>query len=501
MVVQEPGSARFSNFERHITDEEFIRLVSVGVDIGSSTSHLIFSRLILQLKDNRYVTVGREVLNASEILLTPYTSDQTTIDGEALGRFIDNQYEIAGLKRDDIDTGALILTGVAVQRDNARAIADLFAQEAGKFVSVSAGDNLEAIMAAYGSGAMALTELSDLTIMNIDIGGGTTKITICKDGKPQAVAAIDVGARLIAWDKEGTIVRLEGAGRQFAKDVGLNLEKGQKASKEDLQKIVSLMADRLLEHVTFQKLEQASLDLLRTPPLEYADKIDSYTFSGGVSEFVYGREPGDFGDLGPLLAAEVRQRVEKLGKPIIEPDAGIRATVIGASQYTVQVSGSTIYISPPDAVPVRNIAVISLDFDLGGESIDPERVAQGIKAGLERFDLAEGNQPVALALRWGGSATFDRLDSFANGMIKGLKTLIDKGHPIILVYDDDIGGLVGIHLKEESHITNPVISIDRIELKDFDFVDIGSLIQSTGAVPVVIKSLVFPGGKHAPQGA
>jgi len=498
MVVQEPGSARFSNFERHITDEEFIRLVSVGVDIGSSTSHLIFSRLILQLKDNRYVTVGREILNASEILLTPYTSDQTTIDGEALGRFIDNQYDIAGLRRDDIDTGALILTGVAVQRDNARAIADLFAQEAGKFVSVSAGDNLEAIMAAYGSGAMALTETSGQTIMNIDVGGGTTKITICGEGKAKAVAAFDVGARLIAFDENGTIIRLENWGREFGKAVGLNLEKGQKIEKADIEKIVSYMADRMVDHVKMQDLPAESAKLLRTPPLYYDGQIDAFTFSGGGSEFIYGREPGDFGDLGPYLAKAVLERIEKLGKPIIEPEAGIRATVIGASQYTVQVSGSTIYIQPPSAVPVRNIAVISPDFDLSGDSIDPKMVARGIADALVRFDLAEGNVPVALALEWGGSATFDRLDAFAEGLLEGMKTIIDKGHPIILVYDDDIGGLVGIHLVEERNVWNPVISIDRIELKDFDFIDIGSLIQSTGAVPVVIKSLVFPGGKKQP---
>jgi ethanolamine utilization protein EutA len=497
MVVQEPGSARFSNFERHITDEEFIRLVSVGVDIGSSTSHLIFSRLILQLKDNRYVTVGREIINASEILLTPYTSDGTTIDGEALGRFIDNQYDIAGLRRDDIDTGALILTGVAVQRDNARAIADLFAQEAGKFVSVSAGDNLESIMAAFGSGAMALTEKGDITIMNIDIGGGTTKITVCDEGKAKAVAAFDVGARLIATDESGTITRIERWGREFAKAVGLNLEKGSKVTKEELEKVVAYMADRLVDHVKMHNLPDESGKLLRTPPLYYEDKIDAYTFSGGVSEFVYGREPGDFGDLGPLLAKAVRERVEKLGKPIIEPEAGIRATVIGASQYTVQVSGSTIYILPADSVPVRNIPVISPDFDLSGDSIDPKMVAKGIAETLVRFDLAEGNVPVALALQWGGSATFDRLDMFAEGLLEGMKPVIEKGHPIILVYDDDIGGLVGIHLVEERRVMNPVISIDRIDLKDFDFIDIGSLIQSTGAVPVVIKSLVFPGGQKA----
>ena len=92
------------------------------------------------------------------------------------------QYDAAGIERSAVDTGALILTGVALLRDNARAIADLFAEEAGRFVAVSAGDNLEATMAAHGSGAVELSESSRRGVMNIDIGGGTTKVVICRDG-------------------------------------------------------------------------------------------------------------------------------------------------------------------------------------------------------------------------------------------------------------------------------------------------------------------------------
>jgi ethanolamine utilization protein EutA len=496
MTVEQTERGRgFTSAERHVTDEEYIRLVTVGVDIGSSTSHLIFSRLILQLKDQRYVTVGRKILNESEILLTPYI-DETTIDGDALGRFIDKQYEIAGLQREDVDTGALILTGVALLRDNARAIANLFAEEAGKFVSVSAGDNLEAILAAYGSGAMAITqEHRDQSIMNIDVGGGTTKITICYQGKPQSVAAIDVGARLIATDANGVVVRLEDAGKRHAKAVGLDLEVGSKVSKEDLQRVAAYMADLLLEHVSLQSLSSAGRELLRTPELSYGRKIDGYTFSGGVSEFIYGREPKDFGDMGAILGWEIRQRVEKLGAPIIEPEAGIRATVIGASQYTVQVSGSTIFIDPMDIVPIRNIPVINPQIDLSQDVLDPAAISKAVTDTLDRFDLARSETTVAIALSWKGSATYDRLDAVASGVLAGLKNSVDRGNPVVLVCDDDIGGLVGIHLKEERNVPNPVISIDRIELKDFDFIDIGALIPSTGAVPVIIKSLVFPQGQ------
>src|SRR5579864_2176324 len=206
---------------RDMAAEDRLVLTSVGVDIGSSTSHLLFSRLELERRDNRYVTVQRDVIYESDILLTPYR-DTTTIDEGELGAFVERQYRAAGIVRDAVDTGALILTGVALLRDNARAIAELFAQEAGKFVAVSAGDNLEATMAAYGSGAVALSETLG-GVMNIDIGGGTTKVVVCRGGHTAELMAIDIGARLIATDAHGVVTRLEPAGRQIAARLGLDL--------------------------------------------------------------------------------------------------------------------------------------------------------------------------------------------------------------------------------------------------------------------------------------
>jgi len=489
--MTEYRAGRFSSAERHATEEEFIRLVSVGVDIGSSTSHLIFSRLILQLKDQRYVTVGRRVLHQSDILLTPYL-DGSTIDGEALRRFIEAQYEEAGLQRDDVDTGALILTGVALLRNNARAIADIFAAEAGRFVSVGAGDNLESIMAAHGSGAMDLSGSNRQAIMNVDVGGGTTKLTLCVKGKAEAVAAINVGARLVALDRSGTIVRLEDTGREIGAALGLDLRLGRALAQDEMRSMAGYMADRLLEHMTRQPLSDGARALLRTPPLDYAGRLDGYVFSGGVAEFIYGRESQDFGDLGAHLGRAVRERVEEAGLPLLEARAGIRATVIGASQYTVQVSGSTIFIEPAEAVPVRNVPVISPAIDMSLATLDQAAIGREVAAALARFDLAAGESAVAVALRWAGSATWQRLDSVAGGIVEGLRPVLDRGHPLVVVYDNDIGGLLGLHLKEEMGLPNPVISIDRVELKEFDFIDIGALIPSTGAVPVIVKTLVFP---------
>ena len=482
--------AAFTNANRHISEEEELILTSVGVDIGSSTSHLVFSRLELKLEATRYRVTRREILNESEILLTPYV-DETKIDVEALEAFINRQYKKAKIKRDEVDTGALILTGVAVRRRNARAIGELFAQEAGKFVAVSAGDGLEATMAAHGSGAVAHSARTGGVVLNIDIGGGTSKFAICNNGKVQEVSAIDIGARLVAFNPDGALVRIEDAGRKHAGWAGMKIELGQKIHQDSLRAMVSGMMDKLFAILGPEPISEEVKSLLRLPPLTYRGEIDSVMFSGGVSEFIYNREKTSFGDLGPLIADEIHRRIPALGMLVMEPTARIRATVIGASQYTIQVSGNTIFITPEDAVPVRNVPVVAPEFPLETDELSKDAVRDVTLNSLRRLDLQYGRQPVAIAFHWQGSATFFRLRAFSRGVVEGLKDVLDRGHPLVLVNDGDIGGILGLHFQEELRIPNPIISVDGIALNDFDYIDIGALIPSSGSVPVVIKSLIF----------
>ena len=482
--------AAFTNANRHISEEEELILTSVGVDIGSSTSHLVFSRLELKLEATRYRVTRREILNESEILLTPYV-DETKIDVEALEAFINRQYKKAKIKRDEVDTGALILTGVAVRRRNARAIGELFAQEAGKFVAVSAGDGLEATMAAHGSGAVAHSARTGGVVLNIDIGGGTSKFAICNNGKVQEVSAIDIGARLVAFNPDGALVRIEDAGRKHAGWAGMKIELGQKIHQDSLRAMVSGMMDKLFAILGPEPISEEVKSLLRLPPLTYRGEIDSAMFSGGVSEFIYNREKTSFGDLGPMIADEIHRRIPALGMLVMEPTARIRATVIGASQYTIQVSGNTIFITPEDAVPVRNVPVVAPEFPLETDELSKDAVRDATLNALRRLDLQYGRQPVAIAFHWQGSATFFRLRAFSRGVVEGLKDVLDRGHPLVLVNDGDVGGIVGLHFQEELRIPNPIISVDGIALNDFDYIDIGALIPSSGSVPVVIKSLIF----------
>jgi ethanolamine utilization protein EutA len=190
-----------------------VELTTVGIDVGSSTSHLMFARVHLQrlttALSSRFVVVGREVLWRSPILLTPYLPDNT-IDVGKLAAFFDAAFTEADLTRDKIDSGAVILTGEALKRNNAEAITHLFAAESGKFVCASAGHHMECAMAAHGSGAVALSRKEKTTVMNVDIGGGTTKFALVEKGQLVATAAVEVGGRLIAFDENNKIIRLEG---------------------------------------------------------------------------------------------------------------------------------------------------------------------------------------------------------------------------------------------------------------------------------------------------
>src|SRR5436190_22834913 len=291
------GRIFFSSTGRSLVEEDEIVVLSVGVDIGSSTSHLVFSRIVLERLDSRYVVTQRETFYQSDILLTPYSKEgEEEIDSAALGAFIEQQYRDAKVDPDEIDPGALILTGVAVRRRNARKIGELFARQAGKMVAVSAGDSLETIMAAHGSGATARSIRERATVMNVDVGGGTSKIEVCMDGRVSDLTALDVGARLICLDSGGRITRLEEAGRRFAAELGINLEIGTPLAPQAARTLAAGMAQRLFEAMQCGTPAARNSGLLRLDPLSFRGTIDQITFSGGVSEYIYGRAPESYGD-------------------------------------------------------------------------------------------------------------------------------------------------------------------------------------------------------------
>jgi ethanolamine utilization protein EutA len=482
--------------ENPIWIQDHVTLVTVGIDIGSSGTQVIFSRINLRRYGedltSRYYVVSRETLFQSPVALTPYASDER-IDDVALGAIIEEAYAAAGVAPRDIDTGVVILTGEALRRENAEAIAALLAEQGGDFVTATAGHHMESMLAAYGSGASKLSYDQSKRILNVDIGGGTTKLGIVENGDVTVTAALHIGGRLQVVDDIGRLVRLDPAGKFHARQAGFFWSRGDVLSPPQLDKVAASMADLLVAALTQRPPPHALEHLYLTDPIADFGRIDGIMFSGGVGEYVYGREDRDFGDMGRRLGRAIRARIDAgaLPWPLLPAGECIRATALGASEYSVQLSGNTSYISKPgELLPRRNLQVLQPSY-VCEESIDADKLAKAIRAHFTAFDLIEGEGEVALALRWLGAPSYERILAFAEGIRHGLATTIERRKPLYIMLDGDVAQTLGAILREELLIESEILAIDGLVLRDFDYIDLGRIRMPSFTVPVTIKSLLF----------
>src|ERR1700691_2337266 len=422
--------------------QDFVSLMTVGIDIGSSGTQVIFSRVhLLRLAEDltsRYYVVGRETLFQSPVALTPYQSEER-IDDQKLGDIIDDAYVAAGLAPDNIDTGVVILTGEALRRENAQGIAKILSEQGGEFVTATAGHHMESMLAAYGSGAARVSSDEAKRILNVDIGGGTTKLGLVENGKVIATAAVHIGGRLQVVE-DGKIDRLDPAGRHHARRAGFAWNRGDAVTAADLQKVAEVMADALVAAVTARPLPHDIAHLYLTDPIGELGRIDGVMFSGGVAEYIYQRESRDFGDLGPRLGNAIAARIDKnaFPWPVLPAGECIRATALGASEYSVQLSGNTSYISAAaELLPRRNLQVLLPPFACE-ETIDPEQLAQAIRNHMTAFDIADSEHEIALALRWTAMPSYHRLAPFAEGIRRGLADRIAQKRPLYIMLDGDV---------------------------------------------------------------
>ena len=376
---------------------------------------------------SRYVVVEREVIARSRVIDTPIRDG--LIDTAALLALIGDTYRGAKLAPADVDTGAVILTGVALERANARAIDELFAAQGGKFVCATAGHRLEAILSAHGSGGVARSRANANVVLVIDVGGGTTKLALVDRGEIVSVSAIKAGARHVALP-------------------------------------VDLMAGAIADAAQGRA---TGLGLL--PPLSATPRPDEVLFAGGVAEHYYGRDRTSHGDQGIALADALRART--FPAPVVAAGEGIRATVVGASQFSVQLSGATIFVSDPATLPLRGVPVVHAGV---------ERMAAAVAARDDR------DGPLAIATSWHGEPRHDRVRALA----ERIRDAAGAHRPLVVALDADVAHTLGRVLRDELGVAGPLVVIDGLELRDLDYVDIGAVVKPAGVVPVVIKSLVFP---------
>jgi ethanolamine utilization protein EutA len=478
------------------TNPDWLRLTSVGIDIGSSTSHLMFSRLILRRRSDEmsseFEVVHRGVLYRSPILLTPY-SDPDTIDTDALASFVKRGYEEAGIDPKDVDTGAVICTGEAVRKHNSEAIIRVLAAQGGNFVCATAGPNLEAILGAHGSGAAARSQHHNGIGLNVDIGGGTTKLALVEAGAVTETMAVNAGARLIAWDSESRVIRMEAAGHAVARTCGYDIAIGKIINQEQKIAIAEKLADVLFEVLQRKPLSTLTTNMVISGPLTYTGPISEISFSGGVGEYIYDSDTQDYGDLGPHLGAAVRRRVPTLHMSLAGSIERIRATVIGASQYTIQLSSSTVFVSREGLLPRRDLQVVPAHLPVDPAELTAASVKDAIARGFERLDITPRDigRPVALALLGPVMPNRASIKAICGGIVQALEPISD--HPWTIILSSDVAGLVGSMLKDEENVPQDIIAVDGIQVGEFNFVDLGQIIESVEAVPVVVKSLVFEG--------
>ena len=484
--------------------QDNVTLTSVGIDIGSSGTQVIFSKIHLRrlAEDltSRYYVVSRDTLFLSPVSLTPYSSE-TRIDDVALRKIVEDAYEDAGVDRGDIDAGAVILTGEALRRENAQAISAMLSEAGGDFVCATAGHHMESMLAAYGSGAAQASLELGRRVLNIDIGGGTTKLGLLEKGQCIATAAFHVGGRLMVVDENFRITRLDPAGKHHAKRAGFDWSLSDTVTSADLDKVADVMADTLISALTQRPMTHDVEHLYLTDPIMDFGDLGGMMFSGGVAEYVYEREPRDFGDMGKRLGSAIRHRFEqgRFTWPMLPARECIRATALGASEYSVQLSGNTSYISSPGTLlPRRNLQVIQPAFEFEDE-VDAKAVGKAILSHRKAFEVEDSNIDIALAFHWKGVPAYERIFALAQGITIGLADQIGAKKPIYIMLDGDIAQTLGAVLREDCKVESEILVIDGVMLMDFDYIDLGKVRIPSYTVPVTIKSLVFSEDPRGPR--
>lgn len=466
-------------------------ILSVGVDVGSSTSHLVFSKLLLK-KDERSVTrrfkiQQRHIVYEGNIIHTPL-SDDKTIDIGKLTEFFKAEYERAGIHPKDIQTGAVIVTGESARKKNARQIAEALSNDAGKFVAATAGPNFESLIAAMGSGAVARSKDRNKTILSCDIGGGTSNIAVIKNGQTLSTSCISVGGRVLGVSSKGKIWRIDQPAQAVMQHLGLNYTIGDHISKAEIKSIAATFGKILFEVITGTAKSRLARQLIQTDDLQFPGRIDEYSFSGGVAELMYGGL-NHYDDIGKILAEQINALTPGLTAAVVEPANKIRATVIGAGAYSLSISGSSCFMDDQIVFPIRNVPVLRVDVDPSNLSF--EHIVSQINAAFRRFDRVEGEDVVALYFKNPVQASYPRLELFARSIEAAHADSIKNGLPIILIFGTDIACGVGNVIRRETDLKTNLLTLDELTLKEGDWVDIGEPLVAGQVFPVTVKSLVF----------
>lgn len=463
---------------------------SVGIDIGTTTTQVIFSRLELVNRASvsqvpRYEFVSRHITSMSPVVFTPVDFEGHVRENDLLD-FILEQYRLAGHEPGSIESGAIIITGETSKARNAKPAIMNLAARLGDFVVATAGPYLESIIAGHGAGAGELSEALSGKVLNIDIGGGTSNYALFDAGRVAGAACLNVGGRLVETDENGRPVRLHAPGRLIAREV-CGTDEPSRLTADHLKAVTSRMAELLYEVISGE-LSPLARELLMTNPLPDCGTLRAVSLSGGVGECFYhpAENPSRFGDIGPLLATAIRKHPGFASLPMVEPRQTVRATVIGAGAYTLSLSGSTIWLKDMP-LPIRNIPVVHA---APGTGLGQGQLGAGWEKQLIHMDLDPAKDIYALALPETLEIRYAVIEECV-GELLGFASRHVNPNPLLVIVGQDMGKVLGM-LLQPLLSTRSLAVIDEVITADGDYVDIGKSLFGGEVVPITVKSLVFP---------
>lgn len=471
-------------------------LLSVGIDIGTTTTQIVFSRLSLadvarpgQIP--RMAITEREVLYQSPIMFTPLL-DRDTVNAAELKEIVNREYAAAGVSPEQVETGAVIITGETAKKKNADEILRVLSGLAGEFVVSVAGPNVESLISGRGSGAAQYSQAHYTTVTNLDIGGGSANSVIFRSGTALASAAMNFGGRILEIDHAtGQITHLAEPALNVMVDSGLNFKTGAVPSLTELRRFTDRLADMTVELVegTSSPLAQK---LYLTPPVQISGAGSELMFSGGIGYYYYHpieiNQVSDLtlhDDIGPLLAESLRKHPVLSTYEVRPPAETLRATVLGASTQTVTLSGSTIW-AERDILPLRNIPVI---HPLLPRVLDSEQIASAILEVVRHWDLDLVSDQFAVALDLRQKLDYDALLQLSSG-IKEFSGGLPVEKPLVIVIERDYAQALGQTVKGMMP-ERSLLVIDQVGLLEGDYIDIGTPLMDGRVVPLSVKTLVF----------
>jgi ethanolamine utilization protein EutA len=473
-------------------------MLSVGIDVGTTTTQVVFSRLTVRNTARlglvpRIEVDARAVVHVGQVRFTPLTGPDR-IDLDALMRVVNQEYGVAGIAPGDVETGAVIITGETALRRDADQVVQRLSGFAGEFVVTVAGPNLEAQIAGRGSGAATWSSQQYTTVLNADIGGGSTNVAVFRAGRHLASSAIMVGGRGLQLETgTGSVAAITPSAQAVLDHLGSDLKVGAVADLPQLRAFTDALAEQIVDLIhghSSPLLERLAL----TPALDVipADRAPVF-LSGGVG-WCYAddlpvssvAEVAVFGDVGPLLARSLREEPRLAARTVRAAPETLGATVLGAASQTVTMSGTTIWVRE-ELLPLRDLPVVQPDVPDPASGV--QTLVDAIAAATRRWD-AEGDGRVAIAVDLPRGLTYEQLEVVARGLGAYARAGLPEQVPLVVVTPQDYAQVLGQTL-QSLHPQLPLITIDQIGLGEGDFIDIGRPLLDGRAVPVSVKTLVF----------